>query len=100
VELADKASTSLYVSPVTGRMVGAVDDTGRQSRWLRTGLHDIDFFAGLRARPVWDAVVILLLLGVTGATLVGTWLALRRVWRDLLSLRARADAGRRPARVA
>ncbi len=60
--------------------------TGRWSRWLRTGLHDLDFPV-LRLRPIWDIVVIFLLLGVTLVCITGTWMACRRVRRDYLTLR-------------
>lgn len=85
VVLDDAERTRLYVNPVTGSMRG-VDATMRASRWLRVGLHDLDF-AGLRVRPVWDIVVGLLLLGVTITCGIGTWLALRRLRRDFLWVR-------------
>lgn len=78
----DPEATSFYLDGHTGRLVQALDNTRRQSRWLRTGLHDFDFFAGLRARPVWDLVVILLLAGVTAVCVTGAWLGLLRIGRD------------------
>jgi hypothetical protein len=60
--LAGAQHTTFYIDAGDGRMVRAVDDTARQGRWLRTGLHDFDFGA-LRARPLWDVVVLLLLAG-------------------------------------
>lgn len=80
VLLDDREETRLYISPETGS-VRAVDSGRRFSRWVRTGLHDMDF-PGLRQRPVWDVVVILLLLGVTAVCITGTWMALKRLWRD------------------
>jgi hypothetical protein len=82
VDLGDAASSSLYIAPITGEVLTLVDDTARQGRWLETGLHSLDF-PGLRRRPVWDVVVIVLLIGVTGVCGTGTWLALQRVRRDL-----------------
>src|SRR6185503_5354865 len=78
----DRQATTFYLDGHTGRLLEALDDTQRQSRWLRTGLHDFDFFAGLRARPVWDLVVILLLSGVTVVCGTGAWLGLKRIARD------------------
>lgn len=80
--LADAESTTYYIDAQTGRMVDALDDTARESRWLRTGLHDFDFTPSLRRRPLWDAVVLLLLAGVTVLCATGAWIALRRVARD------------------
>jgi uncharacterized iron-regulated membrane protein len=89
--LADAQHTTFYVDASSGRMVRAVDNTARQSRWLRTGLHDFDFGA-LRARPLWDIVVLLMLAGVTGTCVTGAWLAIKCVIRDVRSLRGRAAA--------
>ena len=85
--LADAQATTFYIDAEAGRLVEALDNTERQSRWLRTGLHDIDFFAGLRARPVWDVVVLVLLAGVTGVCMTGAWLGLKRIGRDIQALR-------------
>ena len=68
---ADPEATTFYLDGRTGRLAEALDNTQRQSRWLRTGLHDFDFFAGLRARPVRDLVVLVLLAGVTGVCITG-----------------------------
>lgn len=89
--LEDAEQTRLYLHPVTGsvRSVGA---TGRMSRWIRSGLHGMDFPV-LRIRPVWDVVVILLLAGVTLLCAIGSWLAIKRVrmdfrlWRNKLRRR-------------
>lgn len=83
--MADSERTRLYINPETGAM-RTVGSTGRWSRWLRTGLHDLDFPV-LRLRPLWDIVVIFLLLGVTLVCITGTWMALRRIRRDYLMLR-------------
>lgn len=84
--LADAEATALYVDPASGRLLGAVDNTERASRWLRVGLHDWDF-PGLRARPLWDVLVLILLAGVTGVCATGAWLAIKRAARDLSGLR-------------
>lgn len=85
VTLGDAERTLLYVNPVTGS-IRSVDATQRVSRWLRVGLHDLDF-AGLRVRPVWDLIVGLLLLGVTATCAIGTWLAVKRLRRDYIYLK-------------
>lgn len=81
----DDEQTRLYINAQTGA-VRTVGSTGRWSRWIRTGLHDLDFPV-LRLRPIWDMVVIFLLLGVTLVCITGTWMACRRVRRDYLMLR-------------
>ncbi len=85
----DAERTRLYVNLETGA-VRSVGSTGRWSRWIRTGLHDLDFPV-LRLRPIWDVVVIVLLAGVTLVCGTGTWMALRRIRHDyrMLFLRRR-----------
>ena len=83
---ADVQQSTFYIDAVSGRMVQAVDKTARESRWLRTGLHDFDF-AWMRRRPVWDLIVLILLAGVTGVCATGAWLGLQRLWRDINGLR-------------
>lgn len=85
VILGDEQRTRLYIHPLTGRTRG-VDATMRTARWIRFGLHDFDF-AGLRVRPIWDVVVLLLLAGVTAVCITGTWLAWKRVRLDFRRLR-------------
>ena len=85
---ADAQATTFYLDGHTGQLVQALDNTQRQSRWLRTGLHDFDFFAGLRSRPVWDLVVLVLLAGVTGVCVTGAWLGIKRIGQDLETLKA------------
>ena len=92
----DAQATTFYLDGRTGRLTLALDGAQRQSRWLRTGLHDFDFFAGLRARPVWDLVVWLLLGGVTAGCVTGAWLGVQRIGRDASTLWA---AARRNART-
>ena len=77
-----------YLDPVSGQVRLAVDGEAKASRWIRVGLHDLDF-PGLRARPVWDIVVILLLAGVTVGVAAGAWLGLKRLALDFGPLRLR-----------
>ncbi len=83
----DEDNTRLYIDKDTGSM-RAVGSTGRWSRWIRTGLHDMDFPI-LRIRPIWDIVVGLLLAGVTALCMIGTWLAIKRVRMDFRLYRAK-----------
>jgi hypothetical protein len=85
--LADAAATTLYLDAGSGQVVSAHDRVARQSRWLRTGLHDMDFTPSLRRRPVWDVVVLTLLAGVTAVCVTGAWMSLKRVKRDYLAVR-------------
>ena len=79
--LKDAQRTRIYISPTTAEF-RIVDGDARAMRWLERGLHGLDF-SGLRVRPLWDIVLIVLLLGVTGVCITGSWMALQRIRRDL-----------------
>jgi uncharacterized iron-regulated membrane protein len=77
----DDARTWFHISPVTGDIVGRVDDSRRTYRWLFNALHSFDFQLLLRYRPAWDIVVWLLsILGtiVSVSGIVIGWRYLRR----------------------
>ena len=74
-------ATAFYADPHQGRLVGHADDSSRWRRWLFNGLHQFDFAPLVRARPVWDVLVVTLcllgaVLGITGIVL--GWRRLRR----------------------
>jgi uncharacterized iron-regulated membrane protein len=79
--LGDPGQTRLYISPTTGEY-RLVDGDARKMRWLERGLHGLDF-SGLRKRPLWDIVALLLLAGVTVIAVSGAWMAIQRVRKDL-----------------
>lgn len=79
--LGDGQRTRLYVSPTSGEH-RVVDADARAMRWLERGLHGLDF-AGLRTRPLWDIVTLLLLAGASVVTVTGAWMAIQRLRRDL-----------------
>ena len=83
VVLNDSEHTRYYLDPRTGQLLRRVDANGRGQRWLFNGLHRLDFTAWLRARPIWDVIMIVLLIGGLAVTGTGTYLALSRIKRDL-----------------
>jgi hypothetical protein len=58
----------------------------RWYRWLFGGLLRIDFTAWMRARPVWDIIMLTLMLGGLALTTTGFYLALRRIRNDIMLL--------------
>ena len=78
----DAEHTRLYLDPTSGALLRRVDANGRWHRWLFQGLHRLDFTATLRARPLWDLVMIVLLLGGVGLSATGCYLAVRRIRQD------------------
>lgn len=92
--LSDPEATRLYIDPGSGALIQAIDSNGRGFRWLQNGLHSLDFPV-LRTRPLWDLVVLPLLLAVTLVCGTGTWMGIRKLGRDLRRLRLRLGRGRR-----
>lgn len=83
VLLGDAQATRYYIDPADGTLLRKIDQNGRWWRWLFSALHQWDFAAPLRQRPLWDLVVVALLLGLTTLSLSGVWLAIRHVKHSL-----------------
>lgn len=82
VILSDREQTRLYIDAETGGLLQAYDSNGRIYRWVTHGLHSFDL-PGLRRRPIWDLVVVPLLILVTLICATGTWMGINKVRRDL-----------------
>jgi uncharacterized iron-regulated membrane protein len=74
----DAEQTRLYLDPRTGEVIGYVDAGSRQFRWWHSGLHRLDF-GGLDARPLWDLMMWVLLVGVALCCGFGAWMGVRRL---------------------
>jgi hypothetical protein len=77
----DAVGTRYYIDPKTGRIAGSYSARGWVNRWLYHGLHSLDFPWLINHRPLWDIVVILLMLGGTAVcvtSIVMTWRVLTR----------------------
>jgi uncharacterized iron-regulated membrane protein len=83
--LDDDERTRYYLDPTSGEVLEYVDGNRRWYRWLFGGLHRIDFMAWMRARPAWDILVLILMLGGLALSCTGLYLAVRRVRNDLRS---------------
>lgn len=79
----DEEQRHYYLSPVSGQLQRKIDTELRLYRWLFNGLHRGDFSAFLRSRPLWDIFMLLLLCGVTLVCGTGSYMAIRRIRRDL-----------------
>lgn len=86
--LADPRGTLIYIDAKTGKIIRVVDAASRGSRWLSSAFHDFDW-PWIRGRPVWDLMVLPLLLGVTVSCGIGTWLSFSRIGRDARAFGAR-----------
>jgi PepSY-associated TM region len=78
--LNDPLATRYYIDPKTARVVGHYSTRDWVNRWLYHGLHSMDFPWLYKRRPLWDIVVIILLVG--GMTICVTALVL--TWRVLM----------------
>jgi uncharacterized iron-regulated membrane protein len=75
----DSAGTRYYIDAISGTLVAKIDSRARAYRWWHQALHRMDFAAPLRARPQWDALMLLLMSGVTVLCVSGAYLGLRRL---------------------
>ncbi len=71
--------TRYYLDAISGELLRKMDDNARWYRWLHSGLHRMDFTAFMRARPIHDVLVWLLLGGATVVSATGFWLGIRRL---------------------
>jgi uncharacterized iron-regulated membrane protein len=83
--------TRYYLDPVSGALVSKVDRDAQGYRWLHEGLHRLDFSRGLRARPQWDVLMLVLLSGVTLVCATGAYMGLRSLLPRRRALRSRAS---------
>lgn len=70
-----------YLDAVTGELRLAVDSGQKAYRWLFDALHRGDFAALVRMRPLWDLLMLSLLIGATVSALTGTWIGIKRLAR-------------------
>jgi uncharacterized iron-regulated membrane protein len=75
----DHLDTLYYIDPVSGDLAARIDRNARAYRWWHQGLHRMDFLPALRARPQWDALMLLLMSGVTVLCMSGVYLGYRRL---------------------
>jgi len=81
VQYADAGNTWYYAAPSNGEIGLKNNDSSRLSRWLYHGLHSLDFFNLQHKRPVWDIVMIFLLIGGTAVSLTGLVMATKYIRR-------------------
>jgi hypothetical protein len=70
-----------YVSPTTGKLLKTVDSSTRINRWLFSALHHWDFSHTLRQRPLWDFVLVAIMLILILFSLTGLYLSVYRLKR-------------------
>lgn len=81
VTLGDAERSTLYLDTVTGTPTGFVTADTRLWRWLRDGMHSLDFPTLIERRPLWDLLVLPLMAGGLLSAATGGWLLVRRIGR-------------------
>jgi hypothetical protein len=74
-------SPRYYVDPKTARVVGSYNSAQWITRWLYHGLHSWNFPWLYNHRPLWDIVVIALMLGGSSLCITSIVLAWQVLWR-------------------
>ena len=75
--------TRYYIDPKTARIVQTYNSGNWVNRWLYNGLHSLNFPWLYNYRPLWDIVVITLMLGGTALCVTSLILAWRVLGRKL-----------------
>ncbi len=91
VRFDDTDRTWLYLDPALGRIVHREQRRSRVDRWLYRGLHRLDFPGFYHRRPLWDVVVIVLLLGGLFSAASSFVPAAKRLRRHAARLRRKTD---------
>jgi hypothetical protein len=84
VRVNDDENSTYYVDPKTARIAQSYNSHSRWNRWLYHGLHSIDFPLLYKHRPLWDIVVLILLLGGTSVSVTALILASGVLRRKLI----------------
>jgi uncharacterized iron-regulated membrane protein len=93
----DPTRTTVYIDPASAAPVLAYDTSARWYRWLFHGLHSLDFGRLYRARPLWDLIVLPLMLGGAVLSASGLWVGVRWLKRKWRPARIHARRMRSPA---
>jgi hypothetical protein len=84
IVLDDTKETWIHVNLHDGRLVSVMDNSRRRYRWLFNGIHSLDFPGLVNRRPLWDMVIIFLMLGGFIFSFTGIVIAYRRMVRVLI----------------
>ncbi|TVP52283.1 MAG: PepSY domain-containing protein [Halomonadaceae bacterium] len=75
----DPGNTTLYINPANGALESRVDRRGRWRRWLYNGLHSLDMAFLWQRRPLWDLVVLSLMVTGLAFSLTGVVMGWKRL---------------------
>ena len=83
VRVDDTIQSQAYIDFRTGRVIQSYGTAERVQRWLYHGLHSLDVPWLYAHRPLWDAIVVTLMLGGASLSVTSLALACRMVMRVL-----------------
>jgi hypothetical protein len=81
VKFGDPMQTWLYVDPALSQPLALVHRLNRVERWLFNGLHSLDFSFLYNSRPLWDVMMLTLLMGGLVSSAIGLYLGIGRMRR-------------------
>jgi hypothetical protein len=90
-ELNDPQHIAFYIDPATAEIVEAYNSQSRRNRWLYHGLHSFNFPLLYEHRPVWEVVILALMLGGVALSVTAVILAWQVLWRKFRQLRRAAE---------
>lgn len=96
VDFDDALGTRLYLTPTHGQVL-KFESRDRANRWGYYGLHALDFSFLFERRPLWDIVVLILMIGVGIVGVTTLWPMMKRLSRHTVRIWALL-LGRRSAR--
>jgi len=100
IKFDDPAQTWLYIDPELNQPLASIPKYARVERWLYNGLHSFDV-GYLYKRPLWDIVMLVLLVGGLVSSSIGLYLGVKRaVGAIVRSLPGPAGASANGATVA
>lgn len=79
VELSDPYKTWVHIDGRSGEILSIMDQSRRIYRWLFNGLHSLDVPGLADKRPLWDILMLALLLAGSAASLTSVVLGLKRI---------------------
>ena len=79
VESSDLNRTWLLIDRYSGQIISVIDSSRHFHRWLHNDLHSVDFSGIADRRPLWDAVMLVLLMGGLVVSITGVVIGMRRL---------------------
>ena len=79
VELSDTHQSWVHIDGRSGEILSVMDRSRRSYRWLYNGLHSLDIPGLVNKRPLWDLVMITLLLGGLAASITAMAISVKRI---------------------